>query len=157
MDFKAKAHPCYFNTNYVVSCTDKKNINLKMETMILELLKDIENRQIYLPNYWYILKYFVWVLHAVYRLLYKVLVVHDNSSMKTKLKCHNLINGPRTIAENFTLFKELVSFTQIQTQLVGAQLRFVLNVKFQDTISQIFFRLTTFLKKIFGMTTLREI
>ena len=107
MDFNAKVHSCYFDANYLVSCTDKKNVNLRMETMILELLKDIENRQTYLPNYWYILKYFVQAPCAVCRLLYKVVVVYDSSSMKTKLKCHNLIDRPRTIAENFTLFKEL--------------------------------------------------
>ena len=118
MDFNAKVHPCYFNASHLVSCTDKKNINLRMETMILELLNDIENRQTYLPNYWYILKYFIQVLHAANRSLYKVLVVYGNYSMKTKLKCYNLIDRSRNIAVNFTLFKR-ACIIHPNTNLIG--------------------------------------
>ena len=119
-----------------------------METTILEMLNDIQSRQSYLHKYWYNLKYFVQALHRVYQLLYKILVVYGNSSMRTKLKCHNLINGPRTIWQNLLLFKELVSFTQIQTQLIGSLVWFHLKVNFQDTISELFFWLTTFLHKV---------
>ena len=148
MDVHAKVHPCYYDSKHHVSCVNKKNTNLQMEMTILEMLKDIELRQSYLPHHWYMLKYFVRALHAVYQLLYKILVVYGNSSMKTKLRCHNLIDGPRSINDNICLFKELVMFTQIQTQLIGAQVCFVLKLKFQDTISKLFFRLTKFLHTI---------
>ena len=123
-------------------------MNLQMETTILEMLKAIQLRQSYLPHHWYMLKYFIRALHAVYWLLYKILVVYGNSSMKTKLRCHNLIDGPRSINDNICLFKELVTFTQIQTQVTGAQVCFVLKPKFQDIISKLFFRLTKFLHTI---------
>ena len=71
--------------------------------------------------------------------------IFGNSSMRTKLSCHNLLNGPRPIRQNVKLFKELIVFTQIQTELVGA---IVLTPNVQDTISRIFFHLTTFLSKI---------
>ena len=131
-----------------MSVKDKRAVNLRMETTILEMLNDIQSRQCYLHKYWYNLKYFVRALHGVYRLLYKILIVHGNSSMRTKLKCHNLIHGPRTIRQNLRLFKELVSFTQIQTQLIASLVCFHLKVNFQDTISRLFFRLTTFLYKV---------
>ena len=68
--------------------------------------------------------------------------------MRTKLSCHNLLNGPRPIRQNVKLFKELIVFTQIQTQLVGAIVHSNLTSNVQDTISRIFFHLTTFLSKI---------
>ena len=148
MDFNAKCYPCYFDTSTLVSLNEKKTTNLKMETTILEMLSDIQSRQCYLHKYWYNLKYFVRALHGVYQLLYKILFVYGNSSMRTKLKCHNLINGPRTIQQNLHLFKELVSFTQIQMQIIGSLVCFHLKVNFQDKISKLFFWLTTFLHKV---------
>ena len=97
MDFSAKCYPCYFDAATLVSLKDKQVTNLRMETTILEMLNDIQSRQSYLHKYWYNLKYFVQALHGVYQLLYKILVVYGNSSMRTKLKCHDLIKGPRTI------------------------------------------------------------
>ena len=139
MDFNVKVYPCYFDENYMVSCTDKKKVNLRMEAKTLELLTDIQNRRTYLEKYWYNLKYYVHSLHAIYKLLYKMLTVYGNSSMKTRLKCHNLVDGPRTIKQNALLFQELIHFTQNQTQLLGAQICFDFSPKFQDTISRIFF------------------
>ena len=85
MDFHTKIYPCYFDGKYLISCIEKKETNLRMETTILEMLKDIGSRQYYLPHYWYMLKYFVRALHGVYRLLYKLLLIYGNSSMRTKL------------------------------------------------------------------------
>ena len=119
-----------------------------MEMTILEMLKDIERRHSYLHKYWYTLQYFVHCLHAVYWLLLKVLSVFGNSSMASKLKCHNIQDGPRPIQQNLELFKELVVFTQIQIQMIGSIVWGKLNPDFQDTISQIFFRLMKFLNNI---------
>ena len=88
-----------------------------MET---EMLKDVEMRHSYLHRYWYRLKYFVCCLHVVYRLLFKVLTIFGNSSMASKLKCHNLEDGPKPIDQNLELFKELVVSTQIQIQIIGS-------------------------------------
>ena len=108
------------------------------------MLKDMELRHCYLHKYWYTLRYFVCSVHAVYKLLFKILCVFGNSSMASKLKCYNLQDGPRPIVQNLELFKELVVFTQIQAQMIGLIVRGNLNLDFQDTISRIFFRLTKF-------------
>ena len=59
-------------------------------------------------------------MHGIYKLLYKVVHVFGNSSMASKLKCHNIQDGPRPIQQNLELFKELVVFTQIQIQIIGS-------------------------------------
>ena len=68
--------------------------------------------------------------------------------MASKLKGHNLQDGSRPIQENLKLFKELVVFNQIQTQIIGAILQGNLNPLFQDSISKTFFRLMKFLNNV---------
>ena len=148
MDDDAKVYPCYYDPHYLVSCTDKRKVNLRMECTILEMLKDIEIHKKYLHNHWYILKYFVWCLHAVYRLLYKILSIYGSPGVYSKLKCHNLQAGPRPVVQNLFLFEELVVFTQIQTQIIGSIIQTKLSPAFQDTISRLFYCLTIFLNKI---------
>ena len=132
----------------MVSCKEKWKVNIRTETTIFEMLKELEQRHSYLHNYWYTLRYFVCSLHAVYRLLFKVLHIFGNASMASKLKCHNVQDRPRPIQENLKLFKVLVVFNQVKTQIIGAILRGNLNPLFQDSISKIFFRLTKFLNNI---------
>ena len=69
MNFDAPVHPCYYDCHYLVSCKDKRKVNMRMEMTILEMLKDIEKQESYLHKYGYNLKYFVRSLHAVYKLL----------------------------------------------------------------------------------------
>ena len=144
MDLNTKVHPCYYDPAHLVSCKEKKEVNLRMELKILQLLKDVEARTQYIHKYWYNLKYFIQSLHGTYRLLYKVLCIFVNSSMRSKLSCHDLINGPRPVKENLKLFKQLIVFTQIQTQLVGSIVHFDLRPHVQDQISKTNFCLTTF-------------
>ena len=135
MNFNAKVHPCYYDPAHLVSCKEKE-VNLRMELKILELLKDVEARTQYIHKYWYNLKYFIQSLHGMYRLLYKVLCVFGNSSMRSKLSCHDLMNGSRPVKENLKLFKQLIVFTQIQTQLVGSIVCFDLRPHIQDQIGK---------------------
>ena len=137
IDYDALLYPCYFNSKYLLSCKEKRKVNIRMKTTILEMLKDIERRHSCLDRYWYTLRYFVHSLHAVYWLLFKVLHVFGNSSMASKLNCHNIQDRPRPIQQNLELFKELVVFTQIQIQMIGSIVWRKLNPDFQDTISRI--------------------
>ena len=139
MDYDAKVHPCYYDANYLVTCKDKRKVNLRMECTILEMLQDIELHKSYLHNHWYMLRYFVQCLHAVYRLLYKILSVFGSLGMCSKLNCHNLQDGPRPVVQNLSLFTELVVFTQIQIQIIGSIIQTKLSPKFQDTISTLFY------------------
>ena len=45
MDYDAKVYPCYYDPHYLVSFTDKRKMNLRMECTILEMLKHIEIQQ----------------------------------------------------------------------------------------------------------------
>ena len=119
MYYNAKIYPCYYDPTYMVSCYDKRRVNLRLVCTVLEMLKEIEIQKSYLHKHWYALKYFVRCLHAVYRLLYKILSVFGSPGMCSKLNCYNLIDGLRPITQNMDLFNELVVFTQIQTDMIG--------------------------------------
>ena len=62
--------------------------------------------------------------------------------MCSRSKYHNLINGPRTIQQNLVIFNELCRFISIQIALIAAQLKFYLNIKFQDTLTKLLFELS---------------
>ena len=126
-------------TNISSAILKRKKQIWKWKLLFLRCWRTLRVDNIISHGYWYMLKYFVRSLHVVYRLLYKLLLIYGNSSVRTKLKCHNLIGRPRTIHVNMCLFRELVTFTQIQTQLVASQVRFNLNPVFQDTVSRPFF------------------
>ena len=79
-----KLYPCY-DPYYLVSCTDKRRMNLR-----LEMLKEIKRGKAHLDKHWYTLKHFVHSLHAVYRLLYKILSVFGSTGMCSKLSFHEL-------------------------------------------------------------------
>ena len=153
IDYDAPLYPCFTHFTHFTQilwsvCKEKRKVNIRMEMTILEMLKDIEKRHSYLYKYWYTLWYFVHCLHTVYWLLFKVLSVFGNSSMASKLKCHNIQDGPRPIQQNLELFKELVVFTHIKIQMIGSIVWGKINLDFQDTLSQIFFWLTKFLNNI---------
>ena len=61
--------------------------------------------------------------------------------MCSRSKYHNLINGPRTIQQNLVIFNELCKFISIQ-------LKFYLNIKFQDTLTKLLFELSMFMEKV---------
>ena len=132
----------------MVSCYDKRRVNLRLECAVLEKLKEIEIWKIYLDKHWYTLKYLVKCLHAVYRLLYKILSVFGSPGMCSKLNCHNLIDGLRPISQNMNLFNQLVVFTQIQMHIIGSTVETKLCPCFQDTLSKLFYQLTVFLHRI---------
>ena len=98
--------------------------------------------------YWYSLKYFVWCLHGVYRLLYKILWKYGNSSMCWKNKYHNLMNGPRAISENLEIFTDLIRFIIIQVGLIGAMVRLSSNINMHNQMNCLLYQLVIFLDKI---------
>ena len=68
--------------------------------------------------------------------------------MYSRSKYHYLINGPRTIQQNLVIFNELCKFISIQIALIAAQLKFYLNIKFQDTLTKLLFCLSMFMEKV---------
>ena len=58
------------------------------------------------------------------------------------------MDGPRPIAQNMDLFKELVVFAQIQTHIIGSIIRTKLCPHVQDTLSKLFYHLTVFVNRI---------
>ena len=90
MEFNRRIHKSIFKGHKCESAIDKKKLNITMIQELRDILKDIIRRKSYLHCYWYNLKYFVWALHAVYRLYYKIIVIYGNSSMAVKIYNHNL-------------------------------------------------------------------
>ena len=123
-------------------------MNLRVIDKFHYLLGEMESKGKYLENYWYNLKYIVHALHAIYRLLYKILKKYGNEGMCSKNRYHNLIYGPRPIKENKKIFHELCRFISIQKDLIAAQIRYYLNVAMQDTMTRLLFRLTKFMETV---------
>ena len=140
-----EVYPCYCDPFCNVTLKEKRNVYGRMESKILYLLQDIKQCSKYLHKYWYNLKCFAGTLHAGCRLLYKVLKVYSTDGMCTRLKCHTLVHGQRSIAENLLHFEELVKFTEIQVAIIGCLVQCKSSVQLQDQIRQIFFHLVKFL------------
>ena len=112
------------------------------------LLREIKAKKKYLHDYWYSLKYLVHALHAAYRLWYKVLGKYGNSSMCWRNKHHNLIKGPRPIAKNLAIFSDLVAFVDIQICLIVSIIQQSSDIKVQDEIAKISYKLVQYMDKI---------
>ena len=102
----------------------------------------------YLDKYWYNLKYIVHALHAIYRLLYRILKKDGNEGMCSRNAYHHLIYGLRQVKENQKIFYELCRFISIQIDLIAAQLRYYLIVPMQDTLTRLLFILTKFMETV---------
>ena len=103
--------------NYI---KDKRLLNLRMLTEIEFSLKDISNKIAYLPHFWYDLKLLMHTVYAVYRMYYKILLVHGNKGMAQKCQHHNLICGPQSVSKNIEIFSYLYKFVDIQNELLKA-------------------------------------
>ena len=97
MEFKVKIHKSVLQPNKLGSAKDKQLLNERLIQELQDTLKLITQRNTYLHEYWYILRYFVKSLHGAYRLLYKILLVYGDSNVCKKFIFHNLIDGPRCI------------------------------------------------------------
>ena len=78
----------------------RRILNRKLKLEIDVILKEISRRSEYIYKYWYNLKFYTHALHAVYRLLHKLLETCGNDAVSQKCSYHNLIHGPRSISEN---------------------------------------------------------
>ena len=140
--------PDVFEPGLLVTLRYKKEMNLRITEKLQYLLGEIKQKGNYLKQHWYSAKYMVHALHGSYLLLYKILKKYGNTSMATKGEYHNLVYGPRPFKENLKIFSELCYFVSIQIDFIVAQLRFYLNVCFQDTLTQLLFRLAEFMEKV---------
>ena len=154
MNSAHKIHQDLFEPGVLLSVQDKWYLNLRMLDKVIYLLREIRNKNHFLHLYWYSLKYMMCALHAVYKLLYKILKVYGNTSMCWKNKYHNLVHGPRKISENVTIFSSLLAFIDIQLGLIGSIVWLSCDIKLQDQMSQIFYRLMHFWTRLFGWRSL---
>ena len=127
---------------------DKRVLNLQMLTEIEFILKDISKKLAYLPEFWYDLKLLTHTLYAIYRLYYKILLIHGNSGMAQKCNYHNLIHGPHPISLNLHIFKYLCNFVDIQNELIKALVRMCKILKAMGQIALLLHWLIHFLDKI---------
>ena len=107
MEFKVKIHKSALQLNKLESAKDKQLLNESLIQELQNTLKLIAQRNTYLHEYWYILRYFVKSLHGVYRLLYKILLVYGDSNVCKKFILHDLIDGPRPIKQIWNFFHNL--------------------------------------------------
>ena len=140
--------PDVFEPGLLFTPRYKKEMNLRITEKLQYLLGEIKQKGNYLEQHWYSAKYMVHALHCTYLLLYKILKKYGNTGMATKSEYHNLVYGSRPLKENLEIFSELCYFVSIQIDLIVAQLRFDLNVCFQDTLTRLLFRLAKFMEKV---------
>ena len=81
-------------------------------------------------------------------ILHKILEKYGNEGMCCRSDSHHLIYGPTPLNENLKIFHKFCKFVSIQIDIFHAQLKFQLSVPFQDTLTQLFFRLTQLMEKI---------
>ena len=145
MEFKVRIHKSVLQLNKLESAKDKHLLNERLIQELQDTLKLITQRNTYLHEYWYILRYFVKSLHGAYRLLYKILLVYGDSNVCRKFILHDLIDGPRPIKQNLELFLQLVKFVSLQLAYIHCIVKFKLNVPMQDKITFLLHRLIKFL------------
>ena len=104
MEFKVKIHKSVLHANKIESAKDKQLLNKRLIQELQDTLKLIAQRNTYLHEYWYMLRFFVKSLHGAYRLLYKILLFYGDSNVCKKFIFHNLIDGAKTYKTKFGTF-----------------------------------------------------
>ena len=98
----------------------RRILNRKLKLEIHVILKEISHRSEYTYKYWYNFKFYTHTLHAVYRLLHKLLETCGNGAVSWKCSYHNLTHGPRSISENQEILKNLLKYVDLQVHWIGA-------------------------------------
>ena len=114
-------HPSVVPFGCIVSIRHKCTLNLWLQEEICTYFKCFLAKG-YLKDYWYDLKYLTHSLHAVYRLLYKIILTFGENGMANRCKYHHLVYGPRTIDSNLQIYKSLVKFLDVQLGIMGANI-----------------------------------
>ena len=127
---------------------DKRLLNVWMLTEIEFSLKETSKKIGYLPNFWYDLKLLTHTLYAVYRLYYKILLIHGNWGMAQKCQYHNLIFGPQSVSKNIEIFSYLCKFVDLQNELLKALVWLCKDKKVLDQVALLFHQVIHFLDKM---------
>ena len=122
----------------MVSQRNKRDLNVALINELTKMIEDICGKRQYLPKYWYLLKYHVHACHAMYRLLFKIILVYGKY-MSTKTRSHNLVHGSRPVKYNIKNFDELTYFMSIQLGHIYALVVQKLDIQMQDTIMKLLY------------------
>ena len=108
-----KIYWCFFEEGVLVSLHEKAGANLRIFRKMRIYLKELSERSTYLHNLWYSLKYCTGILHGIYHLYYKLLLIYGDSKVKSQY--HDIVHGPRTMQFNTSLLQHLINiiFAQI--------------------------------------------
>ena len=148
MEFRSKIHQSVLQVNKLESAKDMQLLNERLTQELQDTLQIISKRKNYLDQYWYNLKYFVKSLHAAYRILYKLLFVYGDRNVCKKLKFHDLIYGPRPIAQNLAIFSELINFLSLQLAYIHCIVKFKLHVPMQDKVTFLLHQLVKYFDRV---------
>ena len=122
----------------------RRILNRKLKLELDVILKEISCRSEYIHKYWYNLKFYTHSMHAVYRLLHKLLEICGNDAVSHKCSYHNLIHRPRSISENREILKSLLKYVDLQVNWLGALVNLNSNVNVQKRIHFVFMRVIKF-------------
>ena len=130
MEFRKKKYHSVLNFHQLESAIDKKILNIRLVDELRAVMCDLSGKEKFLHLYWYNLKYYVHSLHAAYRLLHKILYIYGDNQICKKHKNHNMIYGPRPVAENITLhITDHIHYTKVSFHRIN----FKIQVEFKNT------------------------
>ena len=130
-----KIYWCFFEEGVLVSLHEKAGANLRIFKNTRIYLRELSERSSYLQNFWYSLKYCTGILHGIYRLYYKLLLIYGDSKIKSPY--HNLVHGPHTIQFNARLLPRLISIVLAQICDIYHMVSRKYYLKLQDETSMI--------------------
>ena len=122
----------------------RRMLNRKLKLDLDVILKEISHRSEYIHKYCYNLKFYTHSLHAVYRLLHKLLEIYGNDAVSQKCSYHNLIHGPRTISKNREILKSLLKYVDLQVNWLAALVNLNSNSNVQKKIHFVFMHVINF-------------
>ena len=130
-----KIYWCFFEEGVLVSLHEKAGANLRIFKKMRIYLKELSERSSYLQNFWYSLKYCTGILHGIYRLYYKLLLIYGDSKIKSPY--HNLVHGPHTIWFNARLLPHLIDIVLAQICDIYHMVSRKYYLKLQDKTSMV--------------------
>ena len=104
----------------VMDARNQKKLNRKLKLELDIIIREISRWAEYIQRYCYHLKFYTHSTHAVYRLLQKLLEICGDEGLSKRCEYHNLIYGPRSIAENRKILKYLLNYIDLQVNWIGA-------------------------------------
>ena len=127
------SNACTHDYHHITQSIQGANLRIFKKTRIY--LKELSERSSYLQNFWYSLKYCTGILHGIYILYYKLLLIYSDSKIKSPY--HNLVHRPHTIQFNARLLPHLIAIVLAQIRDIYHMVSRKYYLKLQDETSMV--------------------